>query len=486
MASLRSASVWRLSVLAQLGLLSACSGQVNESEEPASEQEKEPEVALGEPLEDGPPTGGSLNGSEPTETAAGGSLNEDEPTEPRAPVCENFPEDDPAIIQYPDIGGECSSKADCTAEEYGYCAIQDGQFLWTVCLYGCEVDADCGAGYLCECGKNVGVCTPATCRSDADCGDEQCQRVVEQDPCVDGFGPRTFYRCGSSIDTCREDADCTAPEVCLSGEDGSRSCQERSLCGIGRPFLVDEEIRWAEVTSRSDWSLDLDRDLAHLNRGLTDAERASLASGWTQIALMEHASVAAFARFQLQLLALGAPADLVEATNQALVDETRHARVAFGISRVFSESDVGPGPLSIDGALGAVELEEIALLVLLEGCIGETCAAMEAEWAVGQCSDEKFRSILAEIGADEKRHSELAWRFIAWAVGRRPELADVLLAQARVELEKHRSSQPPLKVSDAWQKRYGLVPERQRHTLRATVLSEIVVPCLAALHQSAA
>lgn len=56
---------------------------------------------------------------------------------------------------------------------------------------------------------------------------------------------------------------------------------------------------------------------------------------------MEHASVAAFARFTLQLLAMGAPAELVQASVGAAADELDHARLRFGIADRF------------DGRLGA-------------------------------------------------------------------------------------------------------------------------------------
>lgn len=401
-------------------------------------------------------------------------------------TCDNAPVDEQAVIDDPNIGGECSSKADCTAQEHGYCGIVGGQIYQTVCKYGCEVDDDCGAEALCECGADVGTCVPATCRTSDDCGGGRCLRIVEQDACSDGFGPRTFYKCESSADTCITDKDCTDPQVCLSNPDGTRSCRERQLCGIGRPFLVESEIRQAEVKRRSDWSSDLGSRLAHLNAKLSDAQRAELAEAWTNIALMEHASVAAFARFQLQLLALGSPAELIEATNQALVDETRHARLAFGLSEVFSGVSCGPGPLSIDGALSTVDLEEIALLVLLEGCIGETCAAMEAEWAAERCRDAVLGELVSEIGADEKRHAELAWRFIGWAVEQRPELSDSLLSRARFEAEQHRTSARPLARIDSWRATYGLVPEARRHALRSMALNEVVIPCLAELSRRAA
>lgn len=121
-------------------------------------------------------------------------------------------------------------------------------------------------------------------------------------------------------------------------------------CAIGRPFLVDGEARTAPLSRRLDWatagvSPDLD--------GLDDVTRSELASAWERTAQMEHASIAAFARFSLQLLSLGAPADLIERTNKAMVerDPARARRAAFALASAYRKAPVGPGRLVADGAL---------------------------------------------------------------------------------------------------------------------------------------
>lgn len=58
----------------------------------------------------------------------------------------------------------------------------------------------------------------------------------------------------------------------------------------------------------------------------------AVVKAWTTAARAEHASVASFARFTLQLLHLGAPADLVADAQQAGLDEVRHARLCFGVA----------------------------------------------------------------------------------------------------------------------------------------------------------
>src|SRR6185437_10815965 len=104
----------------------------------------------------------------------------------------------------------------------------------------------------------------------------------------------------------------------------------------GRPFLVEERARVApaeRTTGMRGWGAP--EVVAPRVDGLDALDagaRASLAETWTVLALLEHASVASFARVSLQLLAVGAPGDLVGATHQAALDEIRHARLCFALA----------------------------------------------------------------------------------------------------------------------------------------------------------
>src|SRR5688572_9590040 len=96
----------------------------------------------------------------------------------------------------------------------------------------------------------------------------------------------------------------------------------------GRPLLVRQHARLPPATARGDWLERTTPRLDHLSFG----ERTQLAAHWTKLGQMAHASIAAFARFSLQLLALGAPSDLVEPCTQALADANAHTKRCFGIA----------------------------------------------------------------------------------------------------------------------------------------------------------
>ena len=188
------------------------------------------------------------------------------------------------------------------------------------------------------------------------------------------------------------------------------------MCGLascGRPFLIAEAPRMAAVEARADW---LDAALSPNTSGLSPLERAKLAAHWARLGQMEHASIAAFARFSLQLLSLGAASELIEACNRALADETAHARACFALASAYGGTKVGPARLDIERCFEDVSLLAIAKLVLREGCLGETAASLEALAAAEAASDPAVKRALTRIANDELEHAELAFKFLRWAL----------------------------------------------------------------------
>jgi hypothetical protein len=322
------------------------------------------------------------------------------PTNDAAPV----PDPKPPVSGYVDCTDDPSV---CDQFLYGYCAPAGAPQPGSSCQTGCLTDSDCGPAGMCRCeGGRYGVCTGDTCDTDDDCGS--------------GYHCASYPgSCGSGSFACQTPQDecgsCNATEICMLQADGHRACGSAAVCG--RPFLVESAARLPPVAARGDWT---ERGLAPRVDHLTAPERSALAAHWTQLGQMEHASIAAFARFQLQLLALGAPADLVQACNQALVDETAHTKLCFALASSYAGRSLGPGPLDVSHSLDVTDLADIVSLVLLEGCIGETSAALDALESAESAADPVIRNAYARIAADEQRHAELAFRFVRWALERDP------------------------------------------------------------------
>jgi hypothetical protein len=387
-----------------------------------------------------------------------------------------------AGVPYP-----CVRDSDCTQGEHGHCELaQSG----SQCIYGCVTDAECDAGQVCLCGPAIGECVRAQCSTDADCGSSSLCGDYQSEPQCGG----TRFACQTPEDLCAGDRDCGEGGFCTRAVDHSseapveasfRSCAT-VFCSIGRPFLVDGVERLAPSVVRGDWYSGSSLEASPAESA---AKNAVIAQGWREQALMEHASVAAFARFSLQLLQLGAPAELVAAAAVAMQDEIRHARACFELARRHSSEDVGPGPLALDGALEQKGLTEMALDTLREGCIGETVAALEAAEALQHCEDPAARAVLQRIAVEEGQHAELAWRFVAWAIETRPGLLDRVREAFTHELASaHPARERSLRAvaaADRELARHGLLSPALRAALRQRVLAGVVAPCAEALFAGA-
>lgn len=269
--------------------------------------------------------------------------------------------------------------------------------------------------------------------------------------------------------------------------DGSccyQHCPPNGCCG--RPFVVNGAARLAGLVAGSDW---LDPTVAlDLSQALPPGLGARIAREWLDDARMEHASIASFARFSEELLAFGAPADLVRDARQAVLDEVVHARTCFALAARFGGIAYGPGALDTHDALPAATLREAAQRAFVEGCIGETLAAAHARAACDVAGDPEARRVLARIAADEERHAVLAWRFVAWTLAQ-GDAAHGLAADVRRVLAEARDAVPAALDDGAGEEtasrevlhHAGRLTERDRASVARTALLDVVAPCADAM-----
>lgn len=305
---------------------------------------------------------------------------------------------------------------------------------------------------------------------------------------------------GGSCVRCDDDPECRALAESMS--EGCDPQFQNTLCGpelqgdaccsvvfvddwgcAGRPFLVDGTARTADAVRRDDWHAGPRPRLD----GIDAAQCAAIAAHWEQTALAEHASVASFARFVLDLLAEGAPPELVLAAQRALGDEVVHARLAFGLASAYAGAPIGPGRLAVDGALDRDRtLAEIVRSVVIEGCVGETVSSAQAELALLECSDAAVRKVLTTIARDERRHAQLAWQFVGWALARDPSLRELVadtftMALVGIEL----SPTLMLDSGDPVLRAHGVLARDELVATTRAIASDVIAPCYAAMLQSA-
>lgn len=247
-------------------------------------------------------------------------------------------------------------------------------------------------------------------------------------------------------------------------------CYEMTVGQVceGRPLSVGGQTRRAEVRRGSAWLASSSPRV----EGLSIAERRLLSRTWLRVARDEHASVAAFHRFALQLMALGAPPELLIETQRAAADEVMHARLAFGLASAFAGEPLSAGHVDVSGEL-PVDLAEVCRAHVRDACINETIAAIQAAAARDASSDEAVRAVLDQIVEDETRHAALAWKTLRWMLSLDASLADVVreeLGAARPQ-DRHEVGVPA----------FGRLDGETLSTLSRDALNRVVRPCAEAL-----
>jgi hypothetical protein len=470
MDGIRALGLWRTALLASLGLSLPLGCGADTSDPTAS-------ASSLSPCTNSQDVGGGF------ERCAEGWLHR-----ARVEVCESsVPRPDPVMPtpNAPPLPGYtgCASDADCAALSYGFCAPFSAGLpprIFLTCQEGCVTDSDCAESQLCLCGSPVGTCVTATCRSDAECGEGRCAASTVSGGC--SFDSVRFD-CQTPDDECASDADCGGNLKDCNFAFEARRCSGLLQCG--RPFLVGGGCRQSELEfgAPGAWAAASSPDLSQLE----PRQRRELAEHWSRMALMEHASVAAFARFVLELLSLGAPAELVREAQQAMRDEVEHAELCFGLASAYAGQPLAPGPLAIDGALAARSPCGLVLCAFREACLGETEAAVEAQAALDSARDPAVKRVLARIAADEARHAELGYRFLQFALRTlTPRDRLSLGATLRRELEaatlRARADLAPMsEPTTAELAEHGLISASERARARANAIEQVAIPCTRAL-----
>lgn len=337
--------------------------------------------------------------------------------------------------------------------------------LAALALSGCETYE----GEVCLTAESYGEC-PSSAEAAKDIVGPGCgYRTLSVD------GEATFVAPPEDLDTedtgwwwwsgeAGENGRCCYPVTQMDVNDG---------CVVGRPLQLAGETRAAEVVPGTGWA-------QAAKTTLPAAVRTRLADHWAHQARGEHASVAAFNRLSLELLQLGAPAELLAQVQQAALDEVHHAREAFQLASRYAGQALAPAPLALDALRLATDWRSVGLAAAIEGCLNETLAVAVATASLDASTDPLVRAHLTRVVADERRHAALSWQLLAHALRQAPELLveiDAVFADASVPTVHDRPSHPVLAA-------HGLLgPDTERAVL-ADALATVVRPCWAALRAS--
>ena len=257
----------------------------------------------------------------------------------------------------------------------------------------------------------------------------------------------------------------------------------------GRPFKVDGATR---ATRSEVFTIGISDDHASWNTPMSvsmienSTYNHDVGIKWLQQAEGEHASIASFARHTLQLMSIGAPSELLEASQAAAIDEIKHAKMCYGLASTFMDKEVIPGVLDVDKSLNELELKDIIRSIIQEGCMEETLAAIEAHYRESLAQDPFVKVALKEIAEDETKHAKLAWDTIGWIAKTHPEYINFIEGtfknqfnnekQVLHHLASSETSICPDYGKDEYLQRFGILVPSDQEKVRRFGMEKIIKP----------
>lgn len=204
---------------------------------------------------------------------------------------------------------------------------------------------------------------------------------------------------------------------------------------------------------------------------------------WRENGRTEHASVASFARLTLDLMALGAPRELVTSANQDALDEIRHTEACFSLAHALDGRVESPRPFPEAqrahtlSTVRSVALAQLAVLSLVDGAFHEGVSARVIAKLARRAQHPKIIGILKQIAADEGRHAAHGWDVVEWCLEQGGvSVESALLGAVRVLPGRMRSSLPEPAVNGAWEPWgiHGEALEREEYAAaRADVVQRV-------------
>ncbi|MCA9642868.1 MAG: hypothetical protein H6718_03950 [Polyangiaceae bacterium] len=148
----------------------------------------------------------------------------------------------------------------------------------------------------------------------------------------------------------------------------------------------------------------------------------SVLAHWRRQAQLEHSSVASFTRARLELIALGAPRELVRRYAEAALDELQHTALCLEVLHAWGAPALAFGALQLARSARtppsdrALALRTLAQRTLDEAFEPEAAAAVALHNAAGRSACPELRAVLASIALDERRHARLALDTVLWCL----------------------------------------------------------------------
>jgi hypothetical protein len=220
---------------------------------------------------------------------------------------------------------------------------------------------------------------------------------------------------------------------------------------------------------------------------LTDAERARLTETWTRRAAAEYLAVTTFAVLAIDLVAAGAPADVLSLCMRAGIDEVRHAELALRMIDIYGGKRVQPPPKmsSLPDDPKRSRLHQAVANTLLVSCVSETYATTVLTATRDITTDPTTHGVLTSIYSDEVMHARLGWSYLRYAIdhggqGVRDAAAKMVPIALRGNANVIERERPIGEITDAI-RGHGLMTAAEERVIFSSCVSEVLVPGFEAL-----
>ena len=220
---------------------------------------------------------------------------------------------------------------------------------------------------------------------------------------------------------------------------------------------------------------------------LTPPERARLAATWTRRAAAEYLAVTTFAVLAIDLVAAGAPADVLSLCMRAGIDEVRHAELAIRMIEIYGGQRVVPpaGMSSLPDDPKRARLHQAVANTILVSCVSETYATTVLTATRDVTTDPTTHGVLTSIYSDEVMHARLGWSYLRYAIDRGGQgVIDAAAKMVPIALRGNANvierERPLGEVTEAV-RGHGLMTAAEERVIFSSCVREVLVPGFEAL-----
>ncbi len=146
--------------------------------------------------------------------------------------------------------------------------------------------------------------------------------------------------------------------------------------------------------------------------------RAELARIWAERIPTEYRSITGFGTFAFDLVAAGAPPDLVAVCHRVCIDELRHTELAVRMVEIYGgRRPTLPREISsLPATQGISAVAQAGRSAIALSCLGETFACTELAMLRDRAVDPVVRGVLTVFLSDEIVHARIGWAYLAHAI----------------------------------------------------------------------